>query len=179
MSAVYQFKCNVKRFDKAFTLRLQHCIELQSPEDCQKMCFVIQHDNCNDMKCGCFEVGQSYGTVKLDKFCYVFITLRKNIRVIPLPLSGYEDNPSPSSIHQNTSGLVEHSTSQADQRGISQSGDDRQSSLPPNANVGDFTTDSSFKYEAMFCLPKDHCQLPNWRGVYSIYHKLIEWRDVC
>ena len=184
VSAVYQFNCNIKRFDKAFTLRLQHCIKLQSPEDCQKMRFVIQHDDSNDMKYGCFEAGQSYGTVKLNRFCHIFVILIhdpwKNICVIVLPLSGNEGNSSPSSIQQGTGASVEHSTTQTNQRGISQSVEDRQSSVPPNASVGDFNTAGSplYKYEAMFCLPKDHLQLSDWKGVYSIYNKLREWRDV-
>ena len=185
VSAVYQFNCNIKRFDKAFTLRLQHCIKLQSPEDCQKIRFIIQHDDSNDMKYGCFEAGKSYGTVKLNRFCHIFIMwiiyeLWKNIRAIVLPLSGNEGNSSPSSIQQSTSASVEHSTLQTDQRGISQSAEDRQSSVPPNASVGDFTNAGSplYEYEAMFCLPKNHLQLPDWKGFYSIYNKIGEWRDV-
>ena len=184
VSAVYQFNCNVERFDKAFTLRLQHCIKLQSPEDCQKMRFVIQHDDSNDMKYGCFEAGKSYGTVKLNRFCHVFIIWIhepwKNIGVIVLPLSGGEDNSSPSSIQQSTSTSLEHSGSQTDQRGISQSANDQQSSIPPNASVGDFTTANStpYRYKAMFCLPRDHCQLLDWRGAYSIYYNLGEWKHV-
>ena len=184
VSAVYQFNCNIKRFDKAVMLRLQHCIKLQSPEDCQRLRFVIQHDDSNDMKYGCFDAGQSYGTVKLNKFCHVFIILIhelwKNIRVIVLPLSGDEDNSSLSSIQQSTSESVEQSTSQTNERGIPQSSDDPQSSVPPNTSVGDFTTASPpYRYEAMFCLPKDHDQLLDWRGAYSIYNNLGEWRDVC
>ena len=71
VSAVYQFKCNIERFDEAFTLRLQHCIELQSPEDCQNLRFIIQHGDSNDVKYGHYEVGNSYGTVNLNKFCHV------------------------------------------------------------------------------------------------------------
>ena len=183
VSAVYQFNCNIRRFDKALTLRLQHCIKLQSPEDCQKMRFIILHDDSNDMKYGCFEAGQSYGTIKLNKFCYIFIVLIhepwKNIRVIVLPLSGDEDNSSLSSI-QSSGASVEHSTSLADQREISQSADDQQFLVPPNANVGDFTTADStpYRYEAMFCLPKNHHELQNWTGAYSIYYKLGEWKKV-
>ena len=182
VSAVYQFNCNIKRFDKAFTLRLQHCIKLWSPEDCQKMRFVIQHDDSSDTKYGCFEAGQSYGTVKLNRFCYIFIIFihdpSKNIRVIVLPLSGDEGNSSLSSIHHSSS-ASEHSTPHTDERGIFQSADD-QSSVPSNASVGDFTTAgyTPYRYEAMFCLPQNHCQLLNWKGVYSIYYNLGEWRDV-
>ena len=151
VSAVYQFNCNIKRFDKAFTLRLQHCIKLRSPEDCQRMRFVIQHDDSNDMKYGCFEAGQSYGTIKLNRFCQIFIILIhepwKNIRVIVLPLSGDEGNSSLSSIQQSSGASVEHSPSQTNQRGIFQSADDQQSSVPPNASVGDFTTTDSIPCE--------------------------------
>ena len=184
VSAVYQFNCNIKRFDKAFTLRLQHCIKLQSPEDCQRMRFVIQHDDSNDMKYGCFEAGQSYGTIKLNRFCHVFIILIqepwKNIRVIVLPLSGDEDDSSPSSIQQSSGASLEHSTLQTNQGGISQSADDQQSSVPLNANVGDFTTTDStpYQYEAMFCLPNNYWELETWKGAYSIYYKLGEWKHV-
>ena len=188
VSAVYQFNCNIKRFDKAFTLRLQHCIKLQSPEDCQKMRFVIHHGDSNDMKYGCFEAGKSYGTVKLNRYCYIFITwiheLWKNIRIIALHLSGNKDNSSLASSQQSSSGSsAELSTSQTDQRGNSQSADDQQhvSSVLSDATVVDFKTDDSppYEYEAMFCLPKNHCQLVDWRGVYSIYRKLRGWRKVC
>ena len=182
VSAVYQFNCNIERFDKAFTLRLQHCIELQSPEDCQKMRFVIHHGDSNDMKYGCFEAGKSYGTVKLNRFCYIFIIWIheswKNIRVIVLPLSGDKDNSSlASSQHSSSGSSAEFSISQTDQRENSQSADDRQhiSSVPPDA----IDDSPPYKYEAMFCLPKNHHQLLNWSGVYSIYYNLGEWRDVC
>ena len=186
MSAVYQFNCNIQRFDKAFTLCLQHCVKLQSPEDCQKMRFVIQHGDSNDMKYGCFEAGKSYGTVKLNRFSYIFIVwiheLWKYIRVVVQPDD--RDNPSLSSSQQSSSGSHSEvpSTSQIDQKGNSQSADDRQSSdssVPSNANVVDSAGSPPYEYEAMLCLPKDHCELQNWTGVYSIYPTLGEWRLVC
>ena len=72
VSAVYQFHCNIERFDKNFTLRLQHCVKLQSAEDCRKMCFIIQHGG-NSIKYGCFKVGSSQGTVTLSSFCCIYI----------------------------------------------------------------------------------------------------------
>ena len=188
VSAVYQFNCNIERFDKAFTLHLQHCIEIQSPEDCQKMRFVIHHGDSNDMKYGCFEAEKSYGTVKLNRFCHIFIIWIhepwKNIRVIVLPLSGDENNSSLSGIQQSSSGSysAELSTSQTDQRGNSQSADDRQhvSSVPPDANVVDFKNDDPpYGFAAMFCLPKYPCEWPDWSGVYSIYYDLEGWKKVC
>ena len=74
VSAVCQFNCNVKRFDKQFTLRLHHGVKLQSPEDCQKMRFIVMQDGSrNDVKYGSFEAEKSYGTVSLNKFCRIFI----------------------------------------------------------------------------------------------------------
>ena len=184
VSAVYQFDCNIKRFDKAFTLRLQHCIKLRSPEDCERMRFVLHHDGSNDMKYGCFEAGQSYGTVKLNRFCHIFVIFInepwRNICVIVLPISGYKGNSSLFSNQQSSGASVEHSPSQTNQRGISQLADDQQSSVPPNASVGVFTTADStpYGYEAMFCLPKNHCKLLDWKGAYAIYNNLGEWRDV-
>ena len=184
MSAVYRFNCNIKRFDKAVTLRLQHCIELQSPEDCQRMRFLLHHDGSNDMKYGCFEAGQSYGTVKLNKFCQIFIIFIheswRNIRVLPLSGGKAKGNSSLFSVQQSSGASVEHSPSQTNQRGISQSADDQQSSVPLNANVVNFTTTDStpYKYEAMFCLPKNYYELQIWKGAYSIYYKLGEWKRV-
>ena len=88
VSAVYQFHCNIKRFDKKFTLHLQHCVKLESAEDCHKMCFIIQHDD-NEMKYGHFEVGSSQGTVNLNRFCCVYIgwisQLWRSIQIQALP----------------------------------------------------------------------------------------------
>ena len=40
-------------------------------------------------------------------------------------------------------------------------------------------TDSTpYGYKAMFCLPRNHHQLQNWTGAYSIYHNFGEWRHV-
>ena len=88
VSAVYQFNCDTERFDKAFTLHLQHWVELQSPEDCQKMCFVVVQDGRSDVKYGHFEVGKSYGTITLDRFCHVFIVWAYRLwRMVVQPFS--------------------------------------------------------------------------------------------
>ena len=85
VSAVYKFNCNVKVFDKAFILRLQHCVNLISPEDCHKMCFIIHNGKTTEMKCGYFEAGNSYGSIKLNKFCWIclgyFAELLRNINI--------------------------------------------------------------------------------------------------
>ena len=203
VSAVYQFNCNIERFDKAFTLRLQHCIEIQSPEDCQKMHFVIQHGGgSNDVKYGHFAVGNYYGTVNLNKFCRVFIVwvreLWRSICTIILPVTDGQDNtPLQVSNNQQSSTRSEgHSkeifTSQTDQTTLSQSvsGQQHDSSVPSNSSTSNSCAvnneyveskqdDPVYKYESMIALPRDYCHLPDWYGVYSIYAELGGWRKVC
>jgi len=195
VSAVYQFRCNIEKFDKAFTLHLQHCIELQSSEDCCKMRFIIQHDGNNDMKYGHFEVGNSYGTVSLNKFCNIFIIwileLWRNISTIVLSLLSNEDRHSLqlSSNQPNSSSSEDHSEETSAPQNIltqSPSGQQHDSSVPPGSSTDDLviTYDTTgnkpvYKYEAMIILPKDHCHLTDWSGVYSIYENLIGWKKVC
>ena len=189
VSAVYQFNCNVERFDKAVTLRLQHCVNLQSPGDCQKMRFVVMQDCGNDVNYGNFEVGKSYGTLALNQFCHIFILWIgepwKNIQIIVLPLSGDQDDSSqqvPSGLSSSSGSQaysVELSSSHTDHRGSSQSASRQQQynsseSVPPNSN-----TSPAYKYEAMIGLPKDHRQLNEWSGFYSIYVDYGTWRKVC
>ena len=202
MSAVYQFNCNIKRFDKAFTLRLQHCIEIQSLEDCQKMHFIIQHDDNNDVKYGHFEVGNSYGTVNLHKFSRVFVVwireLWRNIHTCILPVTDGQDNASlqVSSNQQSSTRpeghLEEFSTSQTDQTTLSQSASGQQHDSSVSSSSGAASCDTEkehtkikhvsspvYKYESMIGLPKDYCHLTDWSAVYSIYVKLGGWRKVC
>ena len=98
VSAVYQFDCNIERFNKPFILRLQHCVKLQSPEDCQKMRFIVLQDGSNYVKYGSFEVGKCYGIVHLNRFCHIFIIWIdepwKNIHIIVLPVSSDGDSSS-------------------------------------------------------------------------------------
>ena len=77
VSAVYKFDCTVKQFDLPFTLRLQHCVKLQSPEDCIKMQFVSQDGDNVDIAHGYFEVGNYYGTLTLNTFCTKYVTYSK------------------------------------------------------------------------------------------------------
>ena len=202
VSAVYQFNCNIQKFDKAFTLRLQHCIKLQSPEDCQKMHFVIQHDDSNDIKYGCFEVGNSYGTVHLNRFSRIFIVwineLWRNICTIVLPVTDDQDNTSlqASGDQQSSTRSEAHSkevyTSQTDHTMLSQStsGQQHDSTVPSSSGMASYDTEKEctkkkhvsspvYKYESMICLPNDYCCLTNWSGVYSIYVNLGGWRKVC
>ena len=202
VSAVYQFNCNIKRFDKAFTLRFEHCIKLQSPEDCQKMHFVIQHNGSNDMKHGHFEVGDSYGTVNLNRFSRIFIVwineLWRNVCTCILPVTDDQDNTSlqVSSNQQSGTRSEAHSeevyTTQTGHTTLLQStsGQQHDSTVPSSSGAASCDTGKEhtkikhasspvYKYESMIGLPKDYCHLTDWSGVYSIYVKLGGWRKVC
>ena len=191
VSAVYQFSCNTKRFDKAFTLRLEHCVKLQSPEDCQKMCFIVVQDGSSSVKYGHFEAGKSYGTVTLDRFCYIFIAwtrnLLNNIGINVLPLSSNQDNSSQQVASNQSNNSVEAhveelSISQADHTEGSQSASGQKQgssvAVSPNSGIVDDTS-PPYEYEAMISLPGDHHRLTNnWSGYYSIYYGYGMWRKV-
>ena len=189
VSAVYQFNCNITRFDEAIALRLQHCVKLQSPKDCQKMRFIILQGGSNDVKYGHFEVGKYYGTIHLNRFCHIFIIWVnepwRNIHIIVLPVSRDGDSSSqqaPSNQSSNSGIQAELSTSQANQRGSSQSSEGNQH-VPSESNSNviniNCATSPPCKYEAMIGLPRDHCSLIEWSSIYSIYFKLGTWRNVC
>ena len=189
VSAVYQFSYKITRFDEAIALYLQHCVKLQSLEDCQKMRFIILQGGSNDIKYGHFEVGKYYGTIQLNRFCHIFIILVdepwRNFRIIVLPLSSNQDSSSQQiSFDQSSNNDMQAklSTSQADQRESSQSSDGNQyvpsesSSSMVNINCA---PSPPYIYEAMIGLPKGHCDLIEWSSVYSIYLNLETWRNVC
>ena len=73
--------------------------------------------------------------------------------------------------------MVEHSSSYTDHRGSPQSASGQQCDSSESLPLNLYTFD--YKYEAMLCLPKDHCQLNEWSGFYSIYVNYGTWRKVC
>ena len=74
-SAMFKFQSNIKVFDKAVTLRIPHYIKIESDQDQQNMCFVIQRgDNEPDIrKDGHFPIENSYGSLKITEFCKIFV----------------------------------------------------------------------------------------------------------
>ena len=176
VSEVYQFQCNIKRFDKAFTLRLQHCLSLKSPEDCHQLCFIIESENNNDMKHGYFEVGNSYGIVHLNKFCRIFIVwvraLWRNMRTIIRTTNiftrtvQHQDN-SLSSDQQSSTSSEAHTEGLFDVPDVSL-----------NTPIYDTQADIPLKYESMIGLPKNFHHLAEWNCVYSIYLSLGGWNKV-
>ena len=77
VSTDIQFHCNIKKFDKPVTLYLQHCVKLQSQEDCQNMCFVMHKNNEPNILEGKFEIDESYGAVTTSDFCHMHVATRK------------------------------------------------------------------------------------------------------
>ena len=197
VSAVYQFNCDIERFDKMFTLHLQHFVKLKSPEDCEKMHFVVVQDDNSDVKYGGhFETGKSYGTVTLDRFCYIFIGwfrdhLWKPVCMWFRPSSDDQENvlqQAPRNWSHNNRRSVallvqENSTSQIHHIGSSQSASEQQldssEAVSPSSSMGDVIS-PTYKYEAMISTPKTVHRLTNkWSSYYSIYHKDGTWRQVC
>ena len=74
-SAVFKFQSNIKVFDKAVTLRIPHYIKINSDQDKQNMCFVIQRgDNEPDIRRdGHFPIKKSHGSLKIMQFCKVYV----------------------------------------------------------------------------------------------------------
>ena len=72
-SAVFKFQSNVKTFNKAVTLRIPHYIKIDSDQDKQNMCFVIQHGSSEPdiRKDGHFPIKKSYGSLKITQFCSI------------------------------------------------------------------------------------------------------------
>jgi len=194
VSTVYKFDCNIKHFDKPFTLHLQHCVKLQSSEDCYKMFFISQHGDRTDIKHGNFEIGNSYGTLKLNRFCikYICWSRKRNhqgllIHMIPLDDLNHHSSKSDSAKvasfqpSRNSSEIPLHNDQPS-------SSDHYYSSIESSVYINTNTSNKENKqkeneflpwgYEWMLALPKNHSKLANWNGIYSVYINLAAWRTV-
>ena len=162
VSAIYQFDCSIKEFDIPFILHLQHCVKLQSSEDCQKMCFISQHGNSiSSIKDGNCMKGSYYSTVHLKKFCTKYIIWSQEInnqaiqiRVVEFP----DDNESSNN----------HTTQQSSS---SKSSCNNEKEQEQNDSV-------SLCYEWMLALPQNHLALEKWNGMFCAYVKLAAMRAV-
>ena len=195
VSEMFKFHCNVKKFDKSFTLCLQHCIDLRSSEDCHNMCFIIQHGDTTDVKCGHFEVGSSCGTVELNMFCCISIAWIAELLSFKMIVSPVSDTPD---VKDNSSQVISTQPSSTSSEPFcdksppsnSHHSDQQYSSTdsPSKVDAG-FCEKASeqevvknlppHKYEEMLVLPIDHSQLAKWNGIYLVYVKKPQWRQVC
>ena len=180
VSAVYQFKCNVTHFDVPIILRLQHCVNLQSEEDCHKIWFVSQHDGSINIKQhGIFKIENYYGTLNLNSFCikYIIYSQKRNYQGAPIKIVVLPDNQS----HHSYESYSVKVTSSPPSNGSEISND---SENAPDASVDNNSCNSEKEqepplgYEWMLALPKDHFKLTKWNGMYSVYINLAAWRKV-
>jgi len=170
VSSIYHLQANVKQFDNAITLYVQHCVKLNSEEDCKKMYFVKQHENDLNFFDGKFTVGGSYGIIEVTNFCNVYIVYEaeKSMRALyGMQSDVVQDQPSGTSPTSPSIDLpLQSSTIQNDD------------SECANANTG--ITFPSYAYEGMLVVPSSRFSIvdKDWNGVYSIYPKLEGWKKV-
>lgn len=205
VSAVFKFHCNVKKFDKDFTLHLQHCINLKSSEDCHNMCFIIQHGDASDIKYGHFEAGNSYGSIVLNTFCCISVAwiheFFRNLNFQMIVVPGLE-LPNNQNKEDSSSQITDKQPSRSDSEIILDKGTTPKNNHKVSRSVGDQQCDSQspndtdtyewktnqediikadfpcHKYEEMVALPRDHSKLAKWIGIYSVYVKKAAWRIV-
>ena len=161
VSAIYKFDCNIENFDIPFTLHLQHCVNLQSSEDCQKMCVVSQHGDGTNIKDGNFISGSHYSTLRLNKFCtkYIIWSEERNNQAINIHIVEFPIHNEPNCFHngqQFSSSALSYNLEK----------EQEQSESPPLC------------YEWMLALPKNHLKLSNWKGTFCVYVKLAAMRKV-
>ena len=75
VSAVFVVKPNVT-FKKPATISFPHWINVKSEKDKQNLKFLIFHNNNNlgEIKQGCFEIGESFGSTEISEFCLISIS---------------------------------------------------------------------------------------------------------
>ena len=188
VSAVYQFKCNVTHFDVPIILRLQHCVNLQSEEDCHKIWFVSQHGGSITIKQhGIFKIENYYGTLILNSFCtkYIIWSQKRNyqgapIRIVILPDSqnyrSYEVEITSSHVSNDSESAPDashdgHKHSSSHHHSFSTSVDNNSCNSKKEQEL-------PWGYEWMLALPKDHLKLTKWNGIYTVYINLAAWRKV-
>ena len=191
VSSVYHLDCSIKHFDKAVTLYIQHCVNLWSAKDCQKMCFIVQHGNDTQRVTGIFNPYDSYGMLKVNNFCYIFIVWEAeggiNIRPLHLSINPYasstdhanigqqETSSSSSSDHSSSAELIAqvHSSS-------SQVKGQQQLQLTNDNSAAAQDNSPPCKYEEMLVVPSYRSSMINkdWCGLFSLYRSLDGWRSV-
>lgn len=191
VSAVYQFKCNIKHFDIPIILRLQHCVKLKSSEDCHKMWFASQCGDSIDIKHGNFDIGNSYGTLNLNRFCKkcIISSQKKSNKVKPIRIASLPKQNVQSKKKDSTKVTCSHMTN-SPKHVPDASHDDHESSggqYCSSSSIDSFPCisrreqeqiEKQWGYEWMLALPKDHSKLDKWNGIYSVYIKLAAWRKV-
>ena len=189
-SAVFKFQSNVKIFNKAVTLRIPHYIKIDSDQDKQNMCFVIQRGSSEPdiRKDGHFPIKKSYGSLKITQFCSIYAAhggskLRPN------------NDQSQANVIRSHQGQLMHqrnsnSSKLSDQKaspinGVIQEQPESFSSKSITCvctlvhicqliSIGD-----KIKYEALLALPLNRSHLStSWRGAFYIFRGVVSWKHV-
>ena len=161
VSAIYQFDCNIKSFDIPFSLHLQHCVNLHSSEDIQKMYFISQQSDSDsyhiNIQNGIFKNESYYGTLYLNSFCTLYIvwSQKENFQAAPINIVKMNIDHS-----ETASDIIKNVTSCY------------------MDNEQEISKPLPWSYEWMLALPKDHHSLENWNGIFSVYVKLAALRKV-
>ena len=73
VSAVFGITANIKQLEKPITLRLPHCVNVKSEDDKKMLSFLLLYTDSHTFEKGCFEIGESVGSIDLTNFCKVCI----------------------------------------------------------------------------------------------------------
>ena len=196
MSAIYKFDCNVELFDKPFTLRVKHCVKLQSSEDCHKMWFISQNGVSIDVERGNFEIGNYYGTLHLNRFCTKYICWSQKrlyqgapvFITLPDNLNGQNGKSYCAKAASNQPSSSSENAPNTSHKSCESSGSQHYNSLKSSGDITISNTEKAQKSEFLFLsykkvildLPKDHAKLTRWDSMFSAYpfHNMARWRRV-
>jgi len=191
VSSIYYVRTNVKHFDNAVTLHLQHCVKLKTEEDCQKLHFIIIRKNGQIRADGKFNIGHSYGTIEVTNFCYIYIVWEADRGINIRPLNdqqgeSVQEGTNNSSQSNNNSSLKGTSHLSSNNASFIDTSNDNPNSVSGNSidesheSLTQEVVSPTFVYEEMLVVPSNRSSIvdKNWSGIYSIYRNLDGWRLV-
>ena len=73
LSAVFDVTTSIETFNEPVTVRIPHCANITCEEDKERLRFLILEKDTHEFKKGYFEIGKSFGSIELTKFCYMSI----------------------------------------------------------------------------------------------------------
>lgn len=82
VSAVFKITTKIHKFKKPITLRFPHWLNITSEMEKEKLHFLICHRNSCNIEKGYFEVGKQFGSVKISKFCPIFVCITNSLTLI-------------------------------------------------------------------------------------------------
>ena len=149
VSAVFDVTADVRTFKNPVTIRFPHCVNIKSEKDIKALHFLIFHDDSYELKKGYFEVGSSFGSIELTKFCKICIFAH-----IIWPFLG------------SLCLTLLHPTSDSTQS----QGDTVTMSNPEEGSSSLINRERNItrEYWELLILPKSHTEINSWHGIYCI-----------